>query len=53
MGAVEPTAIRVDDGDTVVILLCAGDKDSQQEDIASAKTYWRTYKARKKAAKAS
>ena len=31
-------------GDTVVVLLCGGDKDSQQRDIARAKrvaAYWR------------
>ena len=26
---------------TVVVLLCAGDKNSQQRDIATAKEYWR------------
>jgi len=30
-------------GETVVILLCGGDKSSQNEDIAKAKKYWRLY----------
>ena len=29
------------DGETVVVLLCAGDKSTQQHDIELAKTYWR------------
>ena len=29
------------DGETVVALLCAGDKSTQQHDIELAKTYWR------------
>lgn len=32
------------DGDELVILLCGGDKSSQAEDIAKAKTYWRDYR---------
>lgn len=31
------------DGQTVVVLLCAGDKRSQQHDIETAKAYWRDY----------
>jgi len=31
------------DGDTVVILLCGGDKGSQRRDIEMAKRYWRDY----------
>lgn len=32
------------DGDTLVILLCAGDKSSQKKDIDMAKKYWLNYK---------
>ena len=31
------------DGDTVVILLCGGDKGGQRRDIESAIQYWRDY----------
>ena len=31
------------DGQTVVVLLCAGDKQSQRHDIETAKAYWRDY----------
>ena len=34
------------DGDTVVILLCGGDKRTQNKDIKTAKKYWREYKER-------
>lgn len=32
-----------EDGDTVVVLLCGGDKDSQRRDIESAQAYWQEY----------
>lgn len=31
-------------GNEVVVLLCAGDKGSQQEDIAKARRYWEDYR---------
>lgn len=31
-------------GTELIVLLCAGDKDSQQKDIAKAKTYWEDYR---------
>jgi putative addiction module killer protein len=31
------------DGATVVVILCAGDKGSQRHDIERAKAYWRLY----------
>lgn len=31
-------------GDTVVLLLCAGDKSSQSKDIEKAKEYWKEFK---------
>ncbi len=33
-----------EDGDTLVILLCGGDKDSQNRDIEQAQGYWQEYK---------
>lgn len=30
------------DGESVVILLCGGDKSAQQRDIEQAKAYWRS-----------
>ena len=33
-------------GQTLVILLCGGDKGSQQTDITHAKTYWADWKRR-------
>lgn len=32
------------DGETLVVLLLAGDKSSQEKDIANAKEYWADYK---------
>jgi len=31
------------DGDTIVVLLCAGDKSSQRRDIRQAHSYWKEY----------
>ncbi len=33
-------------GNTIVILLCGGNKDSQNKDIKQAKLYWQDYKRR-------
>lgn len=33
-----------EDGDTLVILLCGGDKSTQRADIQRAKAYWRDYR---------
>lgn len=38
------------DGEEVVVLLCAGDKDSQGSSISIAKSCWKDYKATKKKA---
>jgi putative addiction module killer protein len=35
------------DGQTLVILLCGGDKSTQDADIRSAKQYWARYKQEK------
>lgn len=32
-----------EDGDTLVVMLCGGDKRSQTQDIATAKAYWKEY----------
>src|SRR5687768_996298 len=32
-----------EDGDSVVILLCGGDKSTQTQDIEQAKAYWKEY----------
>ena len=32
-----------EDGDTLVVLLCGGDKDSQSRDIQQAQAYWQEY----------
>ncbi|WP_083617991.1 type II toxin-antitoxin system RelE/ParE family toxin [Planktothrix paucivesiculata] len=34
-------------GFTVILLLCGGDKSTQQKDIQKAKEYWRDYHARR------
>jgi putative addiction module killer protein len=35
------------DGPTIILLLCGGDKSTQNADIENAKTYWRDYNERK------
>jgi putative addiction module killer protein len=35
------------DGTTIVILLCGGDKSTQSADIQTAKTYWSQYRQEK------
>ncbi len=32
-----------EDGDTIVVLLCDGDKSTQEKDIERAKVYWKEY----------
>ncbi len=32
-----------EDGDTLVVLLCGGDKSTQNQDIKNAKSYWKEY----------
>lgn len=34
------------DGDKIIILLCGGDKSSQNKNIKQAKQYWQDYKRR-------
>jgi putative addiction module killer protein len=34
------------EGNTIVVLLCGGDKRSQNQDIAQAKKYWANYENR-------
>ncbi len=34
-----------EDGPRIVVLLCGGDKGSQERDIAKAKDYWRNYRS--------
>ena len=32
-----------EDGDTIVVLLCGGDKGNQNSDIRQAQDYWKEY----------
>lgn len=36
-----------EDGETLILLLCGGDKRTQSKGIEEAKAYWRDYKERK------
>lgn len=36
-----------EEGDTIVILLCGGDKSTQSKDIAMAHEYWADYRRRR------
>ncbi len=37
-----------EDGSDVVVLLCGGDKRTQQDDVAKAVSYWKEYQGRAK-----
>ena len=37
-----------EDGENIVIILCAGDKSTQEKDIENAKIYWKEYINREK-----
>jgi len=32
-----------EDGDTIIVLLCGGDKSTQKKDIEKARVYWQEY----------
>jgi putative addiction module killer protein len=34
-----------EDGDTLVVLFCGGDKESQKQDIQQAQIYWQEYQS--------
>jgi len=36
------------ESDSLILLLCGGDKSTQSKDIQTAKNYWQDYKNRKK-----
>ncbi len=36
-----------EDGEDTVVILCGGDKDTQDEDIKTAKSFWKDYLSRK------
>src|SRR3989344_9042043 len=36
-----------EDGETLVILLCGGDKSTQESDIFKAREYWKDYRERR------
>ncbi len=36
-----------EDGETLILLLCGGDKSNQNKDIAKAQEYWKDYQATK------
>jgi putative addiction module killer protein len=37
-----------EDSENIVVILCGGDKDSQDSDIKNAKVYWQEYKTHAK-----
>jgi putative component of toxin-antitoxin plasmid stabilization module len=43
-GALGGFVSRASSKDTVVIILCGGDKGSQERNITKAKEYWQAYK---------